>query len=115
MEPFIEIQKVRPLLLEIRNQHIQVSFRNEAGKWSEEYFHIEYCEAFPISSDVFLVMVRAPNTDKVLFIDLNSITGIKLNKYLNWKGYLHSSFEIFPSKNLKDLKVPSEDIKPLLT
>jgi hypothetical protein len=105
MEPFVEVKKVRPLLLEIKNQYIQVALRNQAGKWSEEYYHIESCDPSSTPNDVLFVMVRAPSTDRLFIIDVNSITGVKLNKYLKWNGQLHSSFEIFQSKNLETLKV----------
>jgi hypothetical protein len=110
MEPFVEVKKVRPLLLEIRDQHIQVAFRDEVGKWSDEYFHIEKCDAFSTQNSVFFVLVRAPSTDRVFLINVNSITGIRLNKYLNWRGQLHSSFEIFQSENLEFLKVPLDKV-----
>jgi hypothetical protein len=110
MEPFIALQKVRPLLFEIKNQHIQIIFRDGAGKWSEEYGHIEYYGGFSISTDAFVIVVRAPRTDKIYLLDLSLITGIKLNKYINWKGHLYTEFEIFHSKNLEYLKVPFEDL-----
>jgi hypothetical protein len=110
MDSFIEIQKVRPLLLEIKNQHIQIAVRNEAGKWSKEYFHIEYDKSFSTPKDVFFVVLRGPSTDKIFLLNLSSVTGIKLNKYLKWQGDLHSSFEIFHSKNLEYLKVPFDNI-----
>jgi hypothetical protein len=99
IKPFIEVKKIKPLLSELKKQDIQFALKDESGKRSQ-YFYIEYDDDFSVSSD-FTTVVRAPSTDKIFLPDLNSVTGIKLNKYLRWKGHLHSEFEILHSKNLE--------------
>ncbi|HYI79046.1 MAG TPA: hypothetical protein VEW65_15600 [Chryseolinea sp.] len=105
MKPFIEVQKIRPFLSEMKKEDIQFLLRDASGKWSEQYFYVEYFDDFSVSSNLTIV-VRAPSTDKIFPIDLSSVTGIKLNKYLSWQGHLHSEFEILHSNNVEYLKVP---------
>ena len=109
MKPFIEVQKIRPLLSTIKKGDIQFALKDESGKWSEQYFHIEYYDEFSVSGD-FTIVVRAPSTDKIFLVDLRSVAGIKLNKHLHWKGNLQSEFEIFHSENLEYLKVPLNNL-----
>jgi hypothetical protein len=108
-KPFIEVQKIRPLLSEIKKEDIQFALRDGSGKWSEQYSHIEYYDDFSVSSD-FTLVVRAPSTDKIFLVDLSSVAGIKLKKHLHWKGNLQSEFEIFHSENLEYLKVPLNNL-----
>src|SRR5688572_24918067 len=105
MKAFIEVQKIRPFLSEMKKEDIQFLLRDASGKWSEQYFYVEYFDDFSVSSNLTIVG-RAPSTDKIFPIDLSSVTGIKLNKYLRWQGHLHSEFEIFHSNNVEYLKVP---------
>jgi hypothetical protein len=93
MKPFVEVQKIGPLLSEMEKDDIQFLLRDESGKWSKPYLYVEYYDDFSVSSSLM-----TPSTDKIFPVDLSSVTGIKLNKYLHWKGNLHSEFEIFLSK-----------------
>ena len=85
----IKKEKITQVLKSIKEQHIHISIKNKSGRWSKEYYMIEEVKDIKnAQAALTLVVLRPACFSSCVIADLNSIYGIKLNKYLNLDGHL---------------------------
>jgi hypothetical protein len=85
----IKKEKIALVLRSIKDQHIDISIKNKSGRWSKEYYMIEELKDIKHEQTALTLVVLRPGCFSCCVVaDLNSIYGIKLNKYLNLDGHL---------------------------
>jgi hypothetical protein len=100
----IEPQQLQHHFADLKRRHIAFGYRDCAGIWSDEFFTSNTSRLFQVKrSHTYCAdfLQRQVADGEAAF---NNRTGIKLNKYLPWRGNLHSVFGIVPSQTTSTLK-----------
>ncbi|WP_276370932.1 hypothetical protein [Chryseolinea sp. H1M3-3] len=93
----ISYHQLKPTLRAIQNQHISVAIKNRSGKWSHEYFVIQELKEF-VSDEVKATAIVLRSELHWEIVDIQSISGLKLNKYLHINGQLFSELKLTAAK-----------------
>lgn len=97
-------ENLKEVLKEAKDQFISISISNQPGKWSDQYFAItEIKEIKRAEENITLMVLSSVEDSHCVTIDINLISGIKFNKYLNFNGLLTSEVEIISKKDLLQL------------
>jgi hypothetical protein len=91
----IKAGKLKIVLSAIKEQHINVSIKSRFGGWSKEYYKInDLQEIENAATEIVLVVLQSGCCSSYAVVDLNSIYGLKFNKYLNLDGHLISELKV---------------------
>jgi hypothetical protein len=95
MEVNVAQENLKEILLEIKNQFINVAIQDETGEWSDEYYIVEGIKEIK-SKDVNMtaLLLLSPKLSHCVIADLKQVQGIKLNKYLNLNGSLMEELRV---------------------
>lgn len=89
MEVSVKHEELKDVLIEIKKQYINVAIQDVTGEWSEEYYIVEGVkEIGSHQGTTTALLLVSPKFSHCSIVDVKSILGIKLNKYLNLNGAL---------------------------
>jgi hypothetical protein len=95
----ITFENLKSTLKAIQDQHISISIQNKDGKWTNEYFCIADIRHFSIGGATLEALILYTELDSPgAIIELRSIYGLKLNKFLNLNGDLIQEVTVGPRK-----------------
>jgi hypothetical protein len=95
MEVNVKHEDLREILNEIKKQYINVAILDETGEWSDEYYIVEGVKDITNrQGTTTALLLVSPKLSHCSIIDVKSIQGIKLNKYLNLNGTLMEELRI---------------------
>jgi hypothetical protein len=89
MEVSVRHEDLKDILGEIKKQYINVAILDETGEWSEEYYIVEGVKDITNHQGTMTALLLvSPRLSHCSIVDVKSISGIKMNKYLNLNGTL---------------------------
>ena len=89
MEVSVRHEDLKDILNEIKKQYINVAILDDTGEWSEEYYIVEGVkDIVSRHGTMTALLLVSPRLSHCSIVDVKSISGIKLNKYLNLNGTL---------------------------
>ena len=95
MEVSVTHEDLKDILNEIKKQYINIAILDETGEWSEEYYIVEGVkEITSRQGSTTALLLVSPKLSHCSIIDVKSILGIKLNKYLNLNGTLMEELRV---------------------
>lgn len=95
MEASVRHEDLKDLLNEIKNQFINVSIQEATGQWSDEYYIVEGVKDIQNTEGTMTALLLvSPRLSHCSIVDVKSIHGIKLNKYLNLNGTLMEELRV---------------------
>lgn len=95
MEVSVKHEDLRDILTEIKKQYINVAILDESGDWSDEYYIVEGVKDINNrQGTTTALLLVSPKLSHCSIVDVKSILGIKLNKYLNLNGTLMEELRI---------------------
>jgi hypothetical protein len=95
MEISVRHEDLKDILNEIKNQYINVAIQEETGEWSDEYYIVEGVKDINSGQgSMTALLLVSPKFSHCSIVDVKSIHGIKLNKYLNLNGALMQELRI---------------------
>lgn len=95
MEVNVTQENLKDILIEIKNQYINVAIQDETGEWSDEYYIVEGVKEIKRSDvNMTALLLLSPKLSHCVIADLKSVQGIKLNKYLNLNGSLMQELRV---------------------
>jgi hypothetical protein len=87
MEVSVTTENLKSVLTEIKRQFISIAIRNRTGKWSDQYFDIDDVKEFKSNNgQVTALILHSQNDSLCIVMDIRSILGLKLSKYLTFNG-----------------------------
>ncbi len=95
MEVSVTYEDLKDILNEIKKQYINVAILDETGEWSDEYYIVEGVKDITNhQGTTTALLLVSPKLSHCSIIDVKSIMGIKLNKYLNLNGSLMEGLRV---------------------
>lgn len=95
MEVSVTHEDLKDILNEIKKQYINVAILDETGEWSEEYYIVEGVKDITNRQGITTALLLvSPKLSHCSIVDVKSIMGIKLNKYLNLNGTLMEELRV---------------------
>lgn len=95
MEVSVRHEDLKEILNEIKNQYINIAIQEETGEWSDEYYIVEGVKDIKNREGTMTALLLvSPKLSHCSIIDIKTIHGIKLNKYLNLNGKLMEELRI---------------------
>jgi hypothetical protein len=89
MEVSVKVENLEAILKEIKCQYISIAVRNKTGKWSDQYFDIDDIKDIKSSGGTMTaIILHSHKNSECVVMDIRSIKGIRLNKYLFLNGGL---------------------------
>lgn len=96
---------LRRILQEAREQFIQLALCNPAGQWSKEYYSIDHIKenrrGFENST---IIVLRSEKDSSCQMFDINLITALKFNKYLQHQGALVNEVNVVKKEAVETFK-----------
>jgi hypothetical protein len=95
MEVSVRHGDLKNILREIKNQYINVAILEAGGEWSDEYYIVEGVKDITSQEGTMTALLLvSPKLSHCSILDVKSIQGIKLNKYLNLNGTLMEELRV---------------------
>lgn len=95
MEVNVRHEDLNDILNEIKKQYINVAILDETGEWSDEYYIVEGVkDIINRQGTMTALLLVSPKLSHCSIVDVKSILGIKLNKYLNLNGTLMQELRV---------------------
>ena len=95
MEVNVKHEELKGILNEIKKQFINVAIQDETGEWSDEYYMVEGVKDISNRHGTMTALLLvSPKLSHCSIVDVKSILGIKLNKYLNLNGTLMQELRV---------------------
>lgn len=95
MEVSVKHEDLKDILNEIKKQYINVAIQDETGEWSDEYYMVEGVKDISNRQGTMTALLLvSPKLSHCSIVDVKSILGIKLNKYLNLNGTLMQELRV---------------------
>ena len=88
-------EDLKDILNQIKKQYINVAILDETGEWSDEYYIVEGVkDIINRQGTTTALLLVSPKLSHCSIVDVKSIVGIKLNKYLNLNGTLLEELKV---------------------
>ena len=95
MEVNVKHEDLKDILNQIKKQYINVAILDETGEWSDEYYIVEGVkDIINRQGTTTALLLVSPKLSHCSIVDVKSIVGIKLNKYLNLNGTLLEELKV---------------------